>query len=205
VAHDINNYLAAIRAQCELMLRKELPAERRREKLSAAVGTVDRASTLIQRLLAFARRQPAHPEVVDLNRIVRELGPMLDLHLGENVRLEMELADAPCRTLIDPAQVEQILVNLVVNARDAMPSGGTPGHRNRPGEALRRPHGERRGSAPGRLGPAHRRRYRRRDFAGDPRPHLRARFSRRAPSRGTAAWVWRRFTASWNRTAAMSG
>ncbi len=124
VAHDINNYLAAIRAQCELMLRKELPEERRREKLAAAVGAVDRASTLIQRLLAFARRQPAHPEVVDLNQIVRDLRPMLEQHLGEDVRLEVRLADQACRTLIDPAQVEQILVNLVVNARDAMPRGG---------------------------------------------------------------------------------
>ncbi len=124
VAHDINNYLAAIRAQCELMLRKEMAEPRRHEKLTAAISAVDRASTLIQRLLAFARRQPAHPEVVDLNQIVRGLRPMLEQHLGEDVRLDVRLRDALGRTRIDPAQVEQILVNLVVNARDAMPRGG---------------------------------------------------------------------------------
>ncbi|MEO8505051.1 MAG: response regulator [Acidobacteriota bacterium] len=124
VAHDINNYLAAIRAQCELMLRKEATADSRRQKLTAAISAVDKASTLIQRLLAFARRQPANPQMVDLNRIIVDLSPILEQHLGETVILERRLAPNLGRVLIDPSQLEQILVNLIVNARDAMPDGG---------------------------------------------------------------------------------
>ena len=125
MAHDINNYLAAIRAQAELVKRKPLPAERLQEKMGAVIATVDKASGLIQRLLAFARRQPIHPEVVGLNLVVDGLGPLMEQTLGEDIRVETALQRDLWSVRIDPGQLEQILVNLLVNAREAMPHGGT--------------------------------------------------------------------------------
>jgi signal transduction histidine kinase/ActR/RegA family two-component response regulator len=124
MAHDINNYLAAIRTQCEVLLRKPQPAERVAEKLSLVVAAVEKASALIARLLAFGRRQPIRPEVVNLNRVVEGLEKLMKQHLGENVELDLALAADLGNVNIDPTQVEQVLVNLLVNAREAMPQGG---------------------------------------------------------------------------------
>jgi two-component system, cell cycle sensor histidine kinase and response regulator CckA len=124
IAHDINNYLAAIRTQCEVLQRKPQPAERVAEKLSLVVAAVEKASTLIARLLAFGRRQPIRPEVVNLNRVVEELEKLMQQQLGENVELALALAADLGNVKVDPAQVEQVLVNLLVNAREAMPHGG---------------------------------------------------------------------------------
>ena len=124
LAHDINNYLAAIRAQCELVQRKPQPPERVVEKMALVVSSVTHASTLIGRLLAFSRRQPIHPEVVQLNQVILELEKIVRQHLGERIELRTHLAPDLWHVKIDPAQIEQILINLVVNARDAMPAGG---------------------------------------------------------------------------------
>ena len=124
LAHDINNYLAAIRSQCELVQRKPLPTERVVEKMGLVIGSVNRASTLIGRLLAFSRRQPIHPEVVNLNPLVLGLEKIVRQHLGERIAASTHLAPELWNVKMDPAQLEQILVNLVVNARDAMPDGG---------------------------------------------------------------------------------
>src|SRR6185369_14561793 len=124
LAHDINNHLAAIRAQCELVQRKPQPPERVVEKMGLVVGSVNRASTLIGRLLAFSRRHPINPEVVELNQVVLGLEKMVRQHLGERIELSQHLAPDLWNVKMDPAQIEQILVNLVVNARDAMPGGG---------------------------------------------------------------------------------
>jgi len=124
LAHDINNYLAAIRAQCELVQRKPQPPERVADKMSLVIGSVTRASTLIGRLLAFSRRHPINPEVVELNQVVLGLEKMVRQHLGERIELSQHLAPDLWNVKMDPAQIEQILVNLVVNARDAMPGGG---------------------------------------------------------------------------------
>ncbi len=124
LAHDINNYLAAIRAQCELVQRKPQPPERVVDKMSLVIGSVTRASTLIGRLLAFSRRHPVNPEVVDLNQVVLGLEKIVRQHLGERIELSQQLAPDLWNVKMDPAQIEQILVNLVVNARDAMPGGG---------------------------------------------------------------------------------
>jgi signal transduction histidine kinase/CheY-like chemotaxis protein len=124
LAHDINNYLAAIRAQCELVQRKPQPPERVADKMSLVIGSVTRASTLIGRLLAFSRRHPINPEVVELNQVVLGLEKIVRQHLGERIELSQHLAPDLWNVKMDPAQIEQILVNLVVNARDAMPGGG---------------------------------------------------------------------------------
>ncbi|MEA2694066.1 MAG: two-component system, cell cycle sensor histidine kinase and response regulator CckA [Acidobacteriota bacterium] len=124
LAHDINNYLAAIRSQCELVQRKPQPPERVAEKMGLVIGSVHRASTLISRLLAFSRRQPIHPEVVNLNPLVTGLEKIVRQHLGERIAQSSHLAPDLWNVKMDPAQIEQIVVNLVVNARDAMPAGG---------------------------------------------------------------------------------
>jgi CheY-like chemotaxis protein len=94
------------------------------DKMSLVIGSVTRASTLIGRLLAFSRRHPVNPEVVDLNQVVLGLEKIVRQHLGERSELSQHLAPDLWNVKMDPAQIEQILVNLVVNARDAMPGGG---------------------------------------------------------------------------------
>ena len=84
----------------------------------------NRAAALTRQLLAFSRRQVLQPEVVDLNRVVRELETMLRRLIGEDVDLVTSLDAALGRVKVDPGQIEQVIVNLVVNARDAMPGGG---------------------------------------------------------------------------------
>ena len=123
LAHDVNNYLAAIHMQCELA-RSKASSEREAERMSAVIDTACKASGLIERLLAFSRKQPIQPEVIELNRVIRGLEAMAHQVVGEDVRLELRLARDLWRVEMDPAQVEQIVVNLLVNAREAMPGGG---------------------------------------------------------------------------------
>ena len=92
--------------------------------MDAAIRTVVKASSLIDRLLAFSQRQAVEPEVVDLNRVLAGLEKMLRPSLGENVRIEKRLAEDLWHVLVDLSQTEQVIVNLLINARDAMPGGG---------------------------------------------------------------------------------
>jgi CheY-like chemotaxis protein len=93
-------------------------------RMDAAIGTADKVSNLIRQLLAFSRRQPVEPQVVDLNRVVGEVEALVERLLRDDVVLATDLEPGLDSVLVDPAQVEQILVNLVVNAQDAMPTGG---------------------------------------------------------------------------------
>ncbi len=124
LAHDINNYLAAITALCELVVMKAEPGDWVAKKMNSVLATVAKASDLIERLLAFSRQQPVHPEVVSLARVVHGLEPMMHRLMGDDVELETRLEEGLWQVKIDPAQLEQIIVNLLVNARDAMPTGG---------------------------------------------------------------------------------
>jgi PAS domain S-box-containing protein len=125
VAHDFNNILTAILGCSELLLaRDDLPAEAR-ESVEEVRRTGQRAAALTRQLLAFSSRQPAHPRALDLNRIVADMEPMLRRLIGEHIRLETELAPRLRCVRADPSQIEQILLNLSVNSRDAMPGGGT--------------------------------------------------------------------------------
>lgn len=124
IAHDINNYLAAISAQCEVVGLAPRPEARVTSRMEAVVETVGRASELIKQLLAFSRRQPARSVVLDLNESVRQLTPMFSRLLGSAVRLDTELAPDLAPVRADPSQIEQIVANLLINARDAMPGGG---------------------------------------------------------------------------------
>ncbi|MBA2588292.1 MAG: CHASE3 domain-containing protein, partial [Alphaproteobacteria bacterium] len=126
VAHDFNNLLQVISANLDLAVANAgVQADPRlRERLQNAIGAVARGSRLTGQLLAFARRQALAPKSVDLGRVIRDMSDMLRRTLGENIQIETVLAGGLWNTLADPNQVENILLNLAINARDAMPEGG---------------------------------------------------------------------------------
>lgn len=125
VAHDFNNMLSVVLGYSQ-MIESRLPAgDPLRAKASGIVTAVDRASALTRQLLTFSRKQPAEPQVLDLNAIVADLQKMLHRLIGENIDIRTRLAEGICPVTGDPGQLEQVLMNLCVNARDAMPDGGT--------------------------------------------------------------------------------
>ncbi len=123
VAHDFNNILQVIRGNLELIASK-LTDEEARTRARSALHGADRAAQLTRQLLAFARRQPLEPRVVNLGRLVTDMADMLGRTLGEGVEVETVIAGGLWNTLADPAQVESTVLNLALNARDAMPRGG---------------------------------------------------------------------------------
>ncbi len=125
VAHDFNNLLTIIRSSTDLLRRPGLAEERRKRYLDAVSDTVDRAAKLTGQLLAFARRQALKPEVFDAAERVRTVSDMLDTVTGARIRVLVDVADEPCHVRADPSQFETALVNMAVNARDAMDGQGT--------------------------------------------------------------------------------
>ena len=124
VAHDFNNVLTAITGFSGLLL-DELPAEDpKRQDVEEIRTAAARAATLTRQLLAFSRKQVLQPQVLDLNGLVRALDRMLQRLIGEDVKLEIALAPTVAAVRADPGQLEQVIMNLAVNARDAMPRGG---------------------------------------------------------------------------------
>lgn len=124
VAHDFNNLLTAILGYTDLSLRRiglESPIRRNLEETKKAA---ERAASLVRQLLAFSRKQILEPKVLDLNHVVEDMHKMLTRLIGENIRLATRLETELGSVKADPCQVEQIILNLVVNARDAMPRGG---------------------------------------------------------------------------------
>jgi PAS domain S-box-containing protein len=124
VAHDFNNLLAVIGGRAELLLQRLAADDPRRRHAEIIQAVVRRGAGLARQLLAFGRRQVFRPRVVDVNDVVREAEPLLRRLLGEDVELAVTLQADPGRVLADPVQLEQILVNLSANAREAMPHGG---------------------------------------------------------------------------------
>ncbi len=125
LAHDFNNMLAVIVGNLQLLSRRV--AQGRTDVgrlLESALDGANRAATLTGRLLAFARRQPLNPTPLDANKFVAGMSDLLRRSLGEEIRLETILAGGLWRTHADPSQLEGALLNLAVNARDAMPDGG---------------------------------------------------------------------------------
>ncbi len=120
VAHDFNNMLSVINGYSELLLSRlpmDNPMVPELQEIRNAGG---RSADLVRQLLAFARRQPVEPMVLDLNPAITELNKMMRRLIGESIRLEWKPADAICLVRIDPTQLDQILANLLVNARDAL-------------------------------------------------------------------------------------
>ncbi len=125
IAHDFNNLLTAIRGNASLALAALPPDHEAREDLEQIEQAADRAASLTRQLLAFARRTVLQPEVVDLAVVLRRIEPMLRRLVGDDVNLVIDAPAGTSSVLADPGQLEQIIVNLAVNARDAMPDGGT--------------------------------------------------------------------------------
>lgn len=126
IAHDFNNLMTVMRGSADFLLRQpDLPAEKRNRYLHVMLETSERATRLTAQLLAFARRQPLEPEVLDLGVRLDALGEMLQRTLGGLYTLQLDLAPALWRVEIDPTGLETALLNAVLNARDAMPNGGT--------------------------------------------------------------------------------
>jgi signal transduction histidine kinase len=125
IAHDFNNMLAVVLNSLELLARKFLADDPRATRyVDAARNGAKRAAQLTQRLLAFSRQQPLRPQTVDPNKLVAGISDLLRHSLGSALRLETVLAGGLWRTHVDPVQLENALLNLAVNARDAMPDGG---------------------------------------------------------------------------------
>ena len=124
VAHDFNNLLTVIEGNVDLMLGAVPEDEPFREGLAEVAEAARRASTLTNQLLAYSRQQVLQPQVLDLNQIVERLGSMLQRLLGAKIMLELRVAPELWPVRVDRGQLEQVVVNLTVNARDAMPDGG---------------------------------------------------------------------------------
>jgi PAS domain S-box-containing protein len=124
VAHDFNNLLTVITGRSQLLLLKLPPESPLRRDVELVEETAHRASALTRQLLAFSRKQMVQPRVVDLNEVVRSMDTMLSRLIGEDISLATLLDPAAGCVRADPAQLEQMIVNLAVNARDAMPLGG---------------------------------------------------------------------------------
>jgi PAS domain S-box-containing protein len=125
IAHDFNNLLTAILGYTELLLSHHLPGDPEREDLEEIQRAGQRASALTQQLLAFGRKQILQPREVDLNLTLGGLKPILRRVLREDITLSVEGAPNPALVAIDPHQIEQVVLNLVLNSRDALPMGGT--------------------------------------------------------------------------------
>jgi len=121
VAHDFNNILHIISANVQLMLRNE---EGTRKRLLSILDAVERGKKLTGQLLAFARRQPLHPSVVRLTDLIGRMDSLLHRAAGDAVQIGFAIPPAPWNALVDPNQLENVLLNLVINARDAMEHGG---------------------------------------------------------------------------------
>jgi two-component system cell cycle sensor histidine kinase/response regulator CckA len=124
VAHDFNNMLSAIMGFATLAHDSLPTSARERADVGAVLDAAKRAATLTQRLLAFSRRQVLEPRAVDLNALVTGLAPLLTQLIGAAIRLHINLSPSAASVWADSTQMEQAIVNLVVNARDAMPNGG---------------------------------------------------------------------------------
>ncbi len=125
VAHDFNNLLTVILGAAEFLLQDLRPGDPRREDAESIYRAAASGTEVTRQLLAFGRRQILQPRLISVNDVIRGVQGVLHRMIGEHYELLMRLTDEPAQVLVDPGQVERILFNLVLNARDAMPDGGS--------------------------------------------------------------------------------
>lgn len=124
VAHDFNNLLTVIIGFSEVLLTGKVPPEKQEELILEIRKAGDKAASLTRQLLAFSRKQMLQPKELDLNAVVEDIDRMLSRLIGEDIDLATSLDPTLGRVKADPGQIEQVIINLIVNARDAMPAGG---------------------------------------------------------------------------------
>ena len=124
IAHDFNNLLTSILGFSNMALEALDPEDEVSEDLQEVVLSANRAQSLTQKLLALARKDIPESQPTDLNKLLRDMDNLLRVTLHENLELVVDMADAPCVIQVDPTSMEQVIVNLAVNARDAMPRSG---------------------------------------------------------------------------------
>ena len=124
IAHDFNNLLTVIQGSADMLRRPSLAEDKRIRFAEAVVQASSRAAALTGQLLAFARRQPLQPEAIDVNALIRGMIDLLDRTIGERIEVRTLLAPDACTVEADRTQLESALLNIAVNARDAMPGGG---------------------------------------------------------------------------------
>ena len=124
VEHDFNNVLQVISGNLQLLTRDVTGNLRGEQRLQTAIAAISRGSKLASQLLAFGRRQPLAPKVIDLGRLIRGIDDMLRRALGEGIDIETVIAGGLWNTFVDAVQVENALLNLAINARDAMEGHG---------------------------------------------------------------------------------
>jgi PAS domain S-box-containing protein len=125
VAHDFNNLLTPIIGSLDMLVRRGVGSERERKLIDGALQSAERAKTLVQRLLAFARRQPLQPTAVDVGSVIQGMADLVASTTGPQIKVSVEIDDDLPLARADLNQLEMALLNLSVNARDAMPDGGT--------------------------------------------------------------------------------
>jgi signal transduction histidine kinase len=131
LAHDFNNVLATIMAGASLLDESFVPEDPRRRDVRMLLDAAARGAAMARRLLALSRRQPAEPRPLDLNVSLDGLRPLLGRLVGASVEVRFTLTPDLPRVLADPVEIEQVLLNLAVNAQQAMPGGGRLGFRTR--------------------------------------------------------------------------
>lgn len=124
LAHDFNNFLTIISGAASLLENPGLPPEKRQRCVRTIADTAERASQLTKQMLAYARRQPLEPANFDTRSCVEGMKKLFESTLGSSIRLQYEISSEPCVICADVSQLENALLNLVINARDAMPRGG---------------------------------------------------------------------------------
>jgi signal transduction histidine kinase/FixJ family two-component response regulator len=124
VAHDFNNLLTVVLGNIDMLATRKEEEERRMRRIEAVRQAAERGRDLTGQLLAFSRRQHLTPITLDVNRLIRDFAPLMRQAVGEAVTIDLELGEEGLNTHVDPTQLETALLNLAVNARDAMPEGG---------------------------------------------------------------------------------
>jgi signal transduction histidine kinase/CheY-like chemotaxis protein len=125
VAHDFNNLLTPIVGLLDMFQRKGIGGEREHRLIAGAAQAAERAKTLVQRLLAFARRQPLQAVPVNIGRLVADIGDLISSTTGPQIQMTVDTQEGLPEAMADPNQIEMAILNLSVNARDAMPDGGS--------------------------------------------------------------------------------